>query len=339
MIKLQAMKFLPKIKKFLINVTIIVVVSFLLFEVLYRNSVIDFYKAETSHLNSAADLENTSVDFLVFGDSFSATAKNINYIDKLRESNPNTSFVNTSVPGIGIRQVNTFASSKIKKHNPKAIIYQIYVGNDLTDVDHLWDWEKFSVARNLYWAASDYFLSLSYLNHKAAAFSPKVNSRSYTMATDVFKEAYYDERTKRFLYFDSGYFNNIVMLKEPFASRYDIWLEEMHTFLETVPNDIPVYLVWIPHCSQINSYYMNNLNRLGATFEDEFTIQDSNYPFFAKATKDLQVYKNVIQINPLSVFQVNDTNEHRLYFANDPHINNNGNVVLSDFLQSEIGLE
>ncbi|WP_114902336.1 hypothetical protein [Kordia sp. SMS9] len=333
------MKFLPKIKKFAFNATIIMVTSFLLFEVLYRFSVIDFYKAETAHLNSEADLEHTSVDFLVFGDSFSATAKEINYIDKLRENNPETSFVNVSVPGIGIRQVNTFASSKIKKHNPKAIIYQIYVGNDLTDVDHLWSWKKFSIARNVYWGISDYFLSLSYLNHKLSVFRPRVNSRTYTMATDVFKPEYYDQRTIRFLNFDTAYFNNTLMLKTPFASRYDAWLDEMNTFLETVPEDIPVHLLWIPHCSQINSYYMNNLNALGATFEDAQTIQASNYPFLAKAQQDLQAYQNVKHINPLSVFQVNDTSEQRLYFANDPHINNNGNVVLSDFLQSELRFE
>jgi hypothetical protein len=333
------MKYLPKIKKFLINTIITTVLSFFLFEVLYRNSIIDFYKAETSHLNSEADIANTSVDFLVFGDSFSATAKEINYIDKLRANNPNASFMNVSVPGIGIRQVNTFASSKIKKHNPKAIIYQIYVGNDLTDVDHLWSWEKFSITRNLYWAVSDYFLSLSYLNHKASVFSPRVNSRTETMSTDVFNTDYYDERTKRFLNFDASYFNNTLMLKTPFASRYDAWLEEMKTFIETIPKDVPVYLVWIPHCSQVNSYYMDNLNRLGATFEDEIAIQQADYPFFGQATKDLKAHTNVIQVNPLSVFQVNDTNDHRLYFANDPHINDNGNVVLSDFLQSEIGLE
>ncbi len=333
------MKYVPKIKKFLLNVLIIVTTSFLLFEVLYRCSVIDFYKAETAHLNSEADLATTSVDFLVFGDSFSATAKEINYIDKLRENNPEASFVNVSVPGIGIRQVNTFASSKIKKHNPKAIIYQIYVGNDLTDVDHLWSWEKFSIARNIYWGISDYFLSLSYLNHKLSVLSPRVNSRTYTMATDVFKPEYYDQRTKRFLNFDTNYFNNTLMLKAPFASRYEAWLAEMHTFLETIPKDVPVYVLWIPHCSQINSYYMSNLNALGATFEDEHSIQQANYPFLSKAIEDLQTYENVKHINPLVVFQVNDTSEQRLYFANDPHINNNGNVVLSDFLQSELRFE
>ncbi len=318
------------------NASIIVLVTFVLFEILYRNSIIDFYKAETSHLNAEADLEKTSVDFLVFGDSFSATATDMNYIDKLKKNNPNQSFVNVSIPGIGIRQVNTFAKAKIKKHQPKAIIYQIYVGNDLIDVDHLWSWEKFSIARNLYWEASDYFLSLSYLNHKATVFSPRVNNRTYTMATDDFSPNYYDQRTKQFLNFDRSYFNNTLMLKAPFKERYDAWLEHIQTFLETVPKNIPVFLVWIPHCSQVNDYYVDNLNQLGATFDDLQTIQQTDYPFFAQAKKDLKAFTNVTQLNPLETFQANDTANYRLYFANDPHINNNGNVVLSNFLQAEI---
>jgi hypothetical protein len=321
------------------NTCMIVLVTFVLFEILYRNSVIDFYKAETTHLNNVADLEKPSVDYLVFGDSFSATSADMNYIDKLKENNPNESFVNVSVPGIGIRQVNTFAKAKIKKHQPKAIIYQVYVGNDLIDVDHLWSWEKFSVARNLYWEASDYFLSLSYLNHKATVFSPRINSRTHTMATDVFSVDYYDQRTKRFLSFDRSYFNNTLMLKAPFKERYDAWLEYMKTFLETAPKDVPVYIVWIPHCSQVNDFYVHNLNQLGASFEDKTTIQQTDYPFFAQAKKDLKAFTNVTQLNPLETFRANDNANHRLYFSNDPHINMNGNVVLRDFLQSQLSFD
>jgi len=333
------MKSFPKIRKFLVNAIIIMMITFVLFEILYRNSIIDFYKAETSHLNTEAAMDKSSVDFLVFGDSFSATAKEINYIDKLRQHNPNVSFVNVSVPGIGIRQVNTFAQAKLKKHQPKAVIYQIYVGNDLTDVDHLWSWEKLSITRNLYWEVSDHFLSLSYLNHKASIFNPRINNRTYTMATDEFRVDYYDQRTKRFLGFDQQYFNNTLMLKAPFKVRYDAWLGYMQTFLETIPKDVPVYLVWIPHCSQVNDYYMNNLNRLGATFDDKAEIQQADYPFFAQAKKDLKAFTNVKQLNPLENFQANDMENYRLYFANDPHINNNGNVVLSDFLQTALKLD
>jgi hypothetical protein len=208
----------------------------------------------------------------------------------LRANNPEVTFVNMSVPGIGIRQVNTFASSKIKQFNPKAIIYQIYVGNDLIDVNHLWSWKKFSILRNVYWEASDYFLSLSYLNHKLSVFSPRVNSRSFTMATNEFRPEYYDQRTQRFLNYDASYINNTLLLKAPFTSRYEAWLGAMQTFMETVPEDIPVYLVWIPHCSQVSGYYMNNLKSLGATFEDEVAVQQSNYLFLLKLRK---IYKRI----------------------------------------------
>lgn len=333
------MKFLSKIKKFFINVIVIALISLVFFEALYRNSVIDFYKIETSHLNEEADLEKKSVDFLVFGDSFSAMAKEINYISKLKQNNPNTSFVNVSVPGIGIRQVNTFAKAKIEKHQPKAVIYQIYVGNDLIDVNHLWSLDKFSLVRNLYWEASDYFLSLSYLNHKAAMFSPHINSRMYTMNIDEFKVDYYNQRTKRFLQFDCSYMEKTLTLQTPFKKRYKEWLLHMQTFLEIIPKEIPVYLVWIPHCTQVNSYYMENFANLGATFDDVSTVQKIRYPFFAEATKDLKAYTNVRQLNPLEIFQMKDTATNRLYFANDPHININGNIVLSNFLQSELRFE
>ena len=84
---------------------------------------------------------------------------------------------------------------------------------------------------------------------------------------------------------------------------------------------------------------MNNLNSLGATFDDKAAIQQKEYPFFAQAKKDLKAFTNVTQLNPLEVFQANDSVDNRLYFANDPHINDNGNVVLSDFLQTEIKLD
>lgn len=333
------MKFLAKIKKLLFQIVLIGLISLLLFEVLYRNGVIDFYKSELKALNTEETLSKKTVDFLVFGDSFSATAKEINYIDKLRNAYPDKSFVNASIPGIGIRQVNTFAGHRIKQYEPKAIIYQIYVGNDLIDVDHLWSTEKFSLTRNLYWEASDYFLGLSYLNHKASVFRSRVNSRSYTMATDEFSVAYYDQRTKRFLNFDRSYLTKILQLKTPFLERYNEWLNQMHVFLKSVPEEVPVYLVWIPHCSQVSEYYQNNLQHLGAVFNATSTIQQTAYPFFTEAKKDLKMYTNVTFLNPLSAFQQHDNSENRLYFANDPHTNDYGNIVLSNFLQSAISFE
>ena len=330
---------LPVVKffRFSANFFGILLITLVLLELCYRYHVVNFYKTENLALNTKQDLENNNIDLMVFGDSFSATSKAINYVDMLRNNAKKTSILNFSVPGIGIRQVNTFASSKIKKHNPKVILYQVYVGNDLIDVDHLWSLEKFSVSRNLYWEASDYFLSLSYLNHKSTVFKPRINSRTFTMAKDSFYVDFYDIRTKRFLNYKSSFFNDTFMLKEPFKSRYDDWLTYMHKFLETIPKDIKVYIVWIPHCTQVNEHYIDNFNTLGATFNDLNKIQQSNsYPFFTSAKKDLSPYKNVILLNPLEIFQFKDTLNSRLYFENDPHINYKGNKILYEFLKTQI---
>jgi hypothetical protein len=325
-----------KILKFLAKFLVLIFTTLFLIEICYRFNVINFYKAENLALNSKQDLENSNIDIMVFGDSFSATSKEINYVDMLRKNTTKPSVLNFSVPGIGIRQVNTFASSKIKKHNPKVILYQVYVGNDLIDVNHIWSLEKFSMSRNLYWEASDYFLSLSYLNHKATIFRPRINSRTYTMAEDSFVVDYYDARTRRFLNFNPSFFNDMVMLKKPFNERYEEWLSHMNYFLETIPKDIKVYVLWIPHCTQVNDHYSDNFKKLGSSFDDKPKVQQSEYPYFSNAKKDLEVYKNVTQLNPLEFFQTRDSITSRLYFENDPHINYTGNKVLNDFLQTKM---
>jgi len=312
------------------------VITLFLFEISYRYSVIDFYKAQVNALNSKELRDNKSVDFLIFGDSFSATTKEINYIDKLRKNNSDLSFMNVSVPGTGIRQVNTFAKVKIKKHQPKAIIYQVYVGNDLIDVDHLWNWEKFSAIRNLYWEDSDHFLSLGYLNQRLAILNVKKDVRLAAMTAKRFDSNLYDIRTKRFLNGDTFYLNNALMLKKDFKNRYVLWLEHMRTFLETIPNEIPVYILWVPHSAQVNDYYLNNMKALGAVFDNKNIVQQSSYPFFNEAKKDLKMYKNLKHLNPLQFFQSKDAPTSRLYYINDPHTNYYGNYVLSEFLQSQL---
>lgn len=333
------MKQLRTIIKYLINVTIVLFITLLGFELCYRYSVIDFYKAETLGLNYSDDLEQKSADIVIFGDSFSATAKDINYIERLRELNPDKSILNFSVPGTGIRQVNTFAKSKTEKHQPKAIIYQIYVGNDLIDVNHLWNLKATSLVRNVYWEASDHFLSLSYLNRKLAMLNVSKEIRLKGMLSDHFSADLYEGRTKRFLKGDSSYLERTIMLQSPFSDRYTNWLTHMAIFLDTIPDDVPVYLLWIPHCLQVNKYYMDNMKSLGASFNNEEVIKQQNYPFIKQATKDLEGFKNVKHLNPLQYFQVKDTLNYHLYYHNDSHINKTGNNVLSDFLESQLSIE
>ncbi|MDN3664276.1 hypothetical protein ACFFU1_03930 [Algibacter miyuki] len=312
-------------------------ITLLIFEVCFRLSVIDFYRLEAEALNTSENLKvENAVDYLVFGDSFSATSSEINYIDMLRKRNPELSFFNVSVPGIGIREVNTFAATKIRKHKPKAIIYQIYVGNDLIDVNHLWCFENVSLFRNMYWETSDYLLGVKYLNQKSTLLKPRESLRAVTMAIDQFKPEYYNIRTRQYLNCNPSYLDHTVRLKANFKERYKAWIGHMNVFLESIPNDIPVYLVWVPHCGQVNQSYLENMKSMGAIFSDDHALSMINYPFLEGAKQDLSVFSNVKHLNPLGKLQEKNTPSYPLYFANDPHFNKNGNVVLSDFLQNHI---
>tara|TARA_R110002049_G_scaffold309292_2_gene520346 strand:+ start:6549 stop:7472 length:924 start_codon:yes stop_codon:yes gene_type:complete len=302
----------------------------------YRYNVIDFYRAQSQGLNTKKDLEDRNVDLMVFGDSFSATSKEINYVDMLRKNETDFSILNFSVPGFGIRQINTFAKKKIKKHKPKAILYQVYVGNDLIDVNHLWNLKEFSFARNLYWEASDYFLSLGYLNQRLSVLNVKKEIRLPGMLKKEFDGDLYDTRTKRFLKNDTYYLDNTLLLNGDFKKRYLSWLIHMESFLDIVPKDVPVYILWIPHQAQVNDYYYANIKKLGAMFQNKAAIQQQDYPLFSKAKKDLSTYKNVKHLNPLTFFRDKDTLNSRLYFVNDPHINLTGNIILSTYLQNVI---
>ncbi|WP_298311627.1 hypothetical protein [uncultured Aquimarina sp.] len=154
---------MKKVLRWLYQTMIILIIVFFLFELSYRFSIIDFYKVEFTYLNDADSIESKKIDYLVFGDSFSATTDN--YVENLRSST-NKTFINSGVQGIGMKQVNTFLHRRVQKYQPKNIIYQVYVGNDLIDVDHLTNYKELSLIRNLYWDLSDFFLSSSYINYK-----------------------------------------------------------------------------------------------------------------------------------------------------------------------------
>ncbi|WAC03798.1 hypothetical protein N7U66_10465 [Lacinutrix neustonica] len=156
---------------------------------------------------------------------------------------------------------------------------------------------------------------------------------------DEFTSDFYDIRTKRFLKSDTNYLDYTIRLEGDFKKRYGSWLVHMNAFLDAVPADVPVYILWIPHQAQVNDYYYENMKKLGAMFNSKTAIQQYDYPFFSEATKDLSGYRNVKHLNPLTFFQTKDSLNSRLYFVNDPHINYRGNLMLSTYLKGYIPLK
>ena len=305
----------------------------LLFELSYRFSIIDFYKAEFTYLNDADSIRSESVDYLVFGDSFSIAENN--YIDFLRKSS-DKSFMNSSVSGIGIRQVNTFLNRRLKRYTPKNIIYQVYIGNDLTDVDHLTNYSKLSLIRNLYWDVSDIILSSSYINAKMGGFNPNKEQNNHRIVRESFSVNDYSSRSKLYLLSDSDYLYKSVTIRDGFEERYSIWIREVREFIEEISEETSVQIVFIPHCTQVNSFYYDNFKQIGATFSNVDEFNRTEYGFFKKASLDLKSYKNVSLINPLERFRKSDSINNRLYYMNDPHLNELGQKVLGNYLKEQL---
>ncbi|WP_299438784.1 hypothetical protein [uncultured Aquimarina sp.] len=305
----------------------------LLFELSYRFSIIDFYKGEFEALNETKDIESKDVDYLVFGDSFSAAGNN--YVDYLRQSKDKT-FINSSIPGIGIKQVNTFIHRRLKKYTPKNIIYQVYVGNDLTDVNHLTNYKKISFARNVYWDMSDIILSSSYINARLGGFKSVKRKTGFNILKESFSIDNYNPRSKLYFKSDPEYLYKSVVIEGDFKNRYAIWIREVEKFITEIPLDTNVYIVFIPHCAQLNSFYYNNLKQIGATFLEEDEFNRTYYGFFKKASLDLKSYKNVSLVNPLEKLRESDSLHYRLYYENDPHLNDLGQKVLGNYLKKQL---
>ncbi|WP_299211959.1 hypothetical protein [uncultured Aquimarina sp.] len=324
---------MKRVLRLLIQTIVILIIVFFLFEMSYRFSIIDFYKAEFTHLNDADSIESKNIDYLVFGDSFSATQNN--YIDFLRSST-NKTFINSGVQGIGVKQVNTFLHRRIQKYQPKNIIYQVYVGNDLIDVDHLTNYKKLPLVRNIYWDVSDLFLSSSYINYKLGYFKSRIKQINKTFNDERFSVKDYNQRSKLYFESDSEYLYKSVMTGGNFENRYSIWITELKEFVENIPTDVNIFIVFIPHCSQLNSFYFNNMRQLGAKFSEENEFKKIGYDFFEKASLDVKQYQNVIVLNPLQQLREVDAKEKRLYYLNDPHLNKEGQEVLGAFLKQEL---
>ncbi len=320
-----------RLKK-LLKLCLLVFISVCLFEVVYRIYIIDFYKNSFTALNEPKVLKKKRTDFLIFGDSFSAFPNG--YVEQLKSQNPEKSFLNFSVSGIGIKQTNLFAKQKIKKYNPDVVIYQVYVGNDLIDVQNVTNWETISFQRNIYWKVSDVFLSLRYLNQNFAFLKQQKNLKSDF--TSSFDENKYNFREKLLVTANPYNIENSVLINEDFELRYKVWKEELERFLKSISNNRKVYIVFIPHKAQLNSFYFDTMGKIGVKFSNHQQIFATNYPFLEKAKTDFKNNKNVTFLNPLSYFREMDKAENRLYFENDEHLNEVGQQVLSNYLSEEI---
>ena len=309
------------------QLTIVLFLMLCILEIAYRYQWIDFFKTEFKALNKNIDSKKSNV--LVFGDSF--TAHNGGYVDQLRKAHPKYNFVNCAMPGSGAYEMELIASGRIEDYPPKCVIYQMYVGNDLTDIAPPTNWSELSISRNCYWTAKQYFSIFGLFSRRLSGLQVDFNDAAIKQDTLAFSIKNYSPRTRMMIKAEHDYVQNCVKLSKEYKDAFEECKESIEYLREQVPKNIPIYIVMIPHFSQVTKEY----NSRYKTLSGSKTSMKENYPFF----KRISEFKGVQVLNPMPYFRRKELEGVQLYFNNDPHLTDEGQKVLFEFLDAQLKKE
>ncbi|MFA7381752.1 MAG: hypothetical protein WC150_14935 [Bacteroidia bacterium] len=317
--------------------TVFTVTLFLVvLEITYRCQLIEFYKPELKALNPLKPIVSGK-KILVFGDSFSADQHS--YVNLLRDSFPEYDFVNASISGTGIQETSLIAPDRIRAFKPDMVIYQVYVGNDLTDI-HKPVNQKLSLSRNIYWWLSDKLFCLRFLNYRLAQYKHNLGMNvevANVRAIDQFTTESYSQREKLYIKSNAAFISQTVLLAPPMEKVFDKYQQELMQFTNLLhEQNIPLLVVFVPHCTQVNATYRNRFALLGADMKDSLALSTDDYPFYNRIKEKLISYPNVSVVNPLPYLRQNEQENNPLYFANDIHLTPHGQKQLGTHVCQEI---
>jgi hypothetical protein len=297
--------------------------SLLVLELSYRYQWIDFFKTEFKALNK--DVKPNRANVLVFGDSFTAYPNG--YVAHFRKEHPELNVINCSLPGSGPYEMELMASRRISDYPPKGIIYQMYVGNDLTDIAPLVNWSELSFSRNCYWSVKPYFEIFGLFSRRLSGLQTDFDPKKLKQDTASFSTKWYSPRTKMMIRAESNYINHAIQAKGEMKEAMERAKESVAYLRELVPKKVPIYIVVIPHFSQVTKSYGSNYQQLSG----HKSSRKINYRFIREISK----VKGVKVLNPMRYFRERESNGEQLYFSNDPHLNETGQKALFEFLNGQ----
>ena len=293
--------------------------------------LIDFYRPELNYFNSPEDLKQKNIDLLVLGDSFSAGHQT--YVGYLQKAFPDKTIINSAVVGTGIKQANFILSNRLNEFQPKNILYQIYLGNDLIDLQYPVNWNKISFARNAYWTIAQYFRVVSFINYRLRFLK---RSKPKKLKEEDFLPESYTKRTRMYLETNPYIYENMLTLESPYDKVYHIWQEEFEKLIANIPKKSNLYVVFIPHCTQLNKSYLEDYRQLGMEIQNEEVFNQKNDAFFQTTYKNFKGVSNVFLLNPLNFLKQTYKEGTKLYYNNDPHFNAQGHELMAQFLSKNI---
>ena len=294
-------------------------------EISYRYQWIDFFKSEFKALNTEVKEGRSNV--LLFGDSF--TAHPNGYVELLRSRNTNYNFINTAIPGTGPIEMSLLAEGRVNEYSPELVIYQMYIGNDLLDITPIKNWGQLSFSRNLYWSSKSWFQIFGLLSRRWNGAQTDFDI-TYNSQEDIpFSIGTFSPRTKMLIKADPEFVEKSITDSEYFEDARDECVERIQYLEELLPDGTTLYVVVLPHFSQVNEEYQRRFVELGASE----TTQTTQYPFINYMEENLP---GIHVVNPLEFIRLREANGCQMYYENDPHFSGDGQAAFATFLEQEI---
>lgn len=315
---------LGRILRGLLRTTIILLLTLCLVEWMYRGQWVDFYSKEWSFQNPDVKPDLQKEKILVFGDSFSADAGS--WVNQWK-SDTTVQVFNAGIPGIGPETFRLIMENRMEETSPSIVVVQLYEGNDLYDISKPVNWRVHSFGRNLFWSMSNYFRSLSFVNYRLGQAKADVSITNNPKSADAFSREKYDPRTRLYIAGDRSYPQSQTALTGEAVEHFEQLIEMVREMKER-SGSITFVLIPVPHCVQVHGKYLRYYRRLGAKLDRSVL---HGHPWAERLKKE-----GFTIIDPLETFRNAELKGTTLYYANDPHLNKEGQALLLKIVREKL---
>jgi hypothetical protein len=281
------------------------------------------------------------------GDSL--TAGSGSYPSMIRRARPDIRVINAALPASGVIQADIVAAKRMRRFRPSWLVYQVNVGNDLMNVRYPINWRDGSPVRNLYWTAAHRLRSLEYLNYKLGQAARSLRPPGQAGIADAgppddsvcrydpggFEPSSYTPRERRYVQAEPRLFENQALVTEARRRDYLRFLDGLDGLLAWCrPPECAAYVLVIPHPSQVDATYLEQMRALGATFESPEAMLADVYPFLSGIREflDENGRGDVRLLNPIHALRASERSGAHPFFKYDPHLNRCGQRAIADFL-------
>lgn len=313
-----------RILRGLLRITIILLLTLCLVEWIYREQWIDFYSKEWTFQNPVVKPDPQKKKILVFGDSFSADANS--WVNQWK-NDTSVQVFNAAIPGVGPETFRLIMENRLEETSPSIVVVQLYEGNDLYDISKPVNWSAHSFGRNLFWSLSNSFRSLNFVNYRLGQAKADISIAGNPKSGEAFSPEKYDPRTRLYIAGDRSYPQSQITVSGEATEQFEE-LVEMLREMKEMSGSATFIVLPVPHCVQVDGRYLRYYRRVGAGL-DRSVLR--GHAWAERLKKE-----GFSVIDPIETFRKAALKGTTLYYANDPHLNKEGQTLLLKIVREKL---